>query len=394
MPSRTTAFLTLTCLLLASLACNLSRSTQDEVPLSQGEMTLAEALAVPPQDGRPEVLRLMGRPDAITITWQQLEGQQVRLDEWSYFDGRTRFDFVDGELAWTIDLDPVPDGTLFAHQYDPLEFDSTMTVEDAKALLADQELVEESLAEAEAPGGLALVGDQILLGFDGGRLVFVQTFALSPDGSPTAGLPGDGSQAATTITPGAGPPAVLLTDTFEGASPGQPLFDSQYMTFAEQSGEGVLTALSPNDVLPLLYNDALLSDLALEVDVRFAQAQAGSSAGVILRSDDAAGGLASYYHFTYLPAEREVRLDLWHGGRWSTLARSAIPDGVLVQGAIDRLRVEADGSSLRMFVNQTMLLDLDDDSLTAPGIVGLSLTAAQAPETVYFDNLRIEALDE
>jgi hypothetical protein len=166
------------------------------------------------------------------------------------------------------------------------------------------------------------------------------------------------------------------------------------MTFAEQSGEGVLTALSPNDVLPLLYNDALLSDLALEVDVRFAQAQAGSSAGVILRSDDAAGGLASYYHFTYLPAEREVRLDLWHGGRWSTLARSAIPDGVLVQGAIDRLRVEADGSRLRMFVNQTMILDLDDDSLTAPGIVGLSLTAAQAPETVYFDNLRIEALDE
>ena len=394
MPSRTTAYLVLTCLLFAALACNLSPSAPGEEPLSQSEMTLAEALEVSPQDQRPEVLRLMGLPDSITITWQQLEGQEVRLEEWSYFDSQTRFDFVDGELAWTIDIDPAPDGTLFAHPYDPLDFNSTMTVEDVRALLAGQELVEESLAEAEAPGGLALMGDQILLGFDGGRLVFVQTFALSPDGSVTAGLPANGAQDPTTLPPAPGPPAILLTDTFEGSSPAQPLFGPQFMTFAEQSGEGVLTALSAGGVLPILYSDAVLSDFALEVDVRLAQAQAASTAGVILRSQKTADGLTSYYHFTIQPVAREVRLDLWQGGRWTTLASSAIPDGVVVSGAIDRLRVEADGAELRMFVNQALLLDVDDGSLTAPGIVGLSLIASTNPESVYFDNLRIEALDE
>jgi len=393
-PSRTTAYLVLTCLLFAALACNLSPSAPSEEPLSQSEMTLAEALEVPPLDRRPEVLRLMGLPDSITITWQDLEGQQVRLEEWSYFDSQTRFDFVDGELAWTIDIDPAPDGTLFAHQYDPLDFDATMTVEDVRALLAGQELVEESLAEAEAPGGLALMGDQILLGFDGGRLVFVQTFALGPDGSVTAGLPADGAQDPTTLPPAPGPPAILLTDTFEGSSPAQPLFGPQFMTFAEQSGEGVLTALSAGGVLPILYNDAVLSDFALEVDVRLALAQAASTAGVILRSQKTADGLTSYYHFTIQPVAREVRLDLWQGGRWTTLASSAIPDGVVVSGAIDRLRVEADGAELRMFVNQALLLDVDDGSLAAPGIVGLSLIASTNPESVYFDNLRIEALDE
>jgi hypothetical protein len=394
-PSRTTAYLALPCLLLAALACNLSPSAQGEAPLSPSEMTLAEALEVPPQDRRPEVLRLMGLPDSITITWQQLEGQEVRLEEWSYFDSQTRFDFVDGELAWTIDIDPAPDGTLFAHQYDPLDFDSTMTVEDAKTMLAGQELVEESLAGAEAPGGLALIGDQILLGFDGERLTFVQTFVLSPDGQAAAGLPAEGAQGAPTTEPvtAAGAPA-LLEDGFEGASPARALFGQEHMTFDEQSGEGILTSLSAGGVVPIVYDQPLLSDFALEVDVRFAQAQPGSAAGVIFRSDAAAGGLDFYYHFSFQPAAGQVKLEVWKDGHWSTLTSSPIPVGVVVAGAIDRLRVEADGDDLRLFVNGTRLLDASDTSLTAPGIIGLSLIADATPATVYFDNLRIEALDE
>jgi hypothetical protein len=240
-----------------------------------------------------------------------------------------------------------------------------------------------------------LIGDQILLGFDGGRLAFVQTFVLSPDGQAASGLPSGGEQAtpATGLAP-APVAAALFTDDFEGSSPARPLFGPDVMTYGQQSGEGIVTSFLPGSAILVVYDQPVLADLALEVDVRFAQARAGSVVGVILRSEKTAEGLPSYYHFVFQPVAQEVRLEMWRDGRWTTLASSAIPVGVVVPGAIDRLRVEADGAELRMFVNGMRVLDASDTSLTAPGIIGLSLIAAQAPESVYFDNLRIEALDE
>jgi hypothetical protein len=393
---RTIGIFLLTSISLAALACNLSAATQAETPTPPAEMTLAEALEVPPEDRRPEILRLMGIPDSMTITWQELEGQPVRLEEWSYFDSETRFDFVDGELVWTVDIDPAPDGSLFAHLYNPLDFDSTMNVNDIRAMLSDQTLVEESLAEADVPGGLALVGDQILLGFDGGRLAFVQTFVLSSDGQSTAEMPTAAAPESPAPTTPPNTPAtttpVLLDDPFEGSSPAQPLFSAEFMTFAQEGGEGVVTSFSPGGVVPVMYHEPVLSDFGLEVDMRLPQAQPGSIGGIIIRSDDAADGLASYYHFVFQPSGREVKLDLWMDGSWSTLASSPIPSGVLLPESMDHLRVEANGSRLRLLVNDKLLLDVDDDSLTTPGIVGLSSVAAQSGESVIFDNLRIEAL--
>lgn len=400
---RITVPLALTALSLAALACNLGRTDQGGTSASQPEMTLEEALAVPAEDRRPEVLRLMGIPDSFTLSFQELDGQPVRLEEWSYFDSESRFDFVDGELAWTIDIPAASDGSLFAHQYDPLEFDPSMTISDIQAMFPDQTFEEESLAEADAPQGIALVGDQILLGFDGGRLVFVQTFVLSPDGE--AAVPPTG-EAPTTATPGSGPstpvaapptspPAAAdrFVDDFDGSSPAQPLFGSEFMAFAQENGEGILTSRSPGGVVPVMYAEPVLADFELEVDIRFPQAQSGGYAGIVFRSDDAAGGLAYYYHFVFRPSAREVKLDLWDDG-WTTLARASIPTGVLAAGGRDRLRVEAEGSELKLFVNDQLLLDVDHSLLEAPGFIGLSLVAAQSSESVAFDNLRIEKMDQ
>ena len=162
-------------LVLAALACNLPGVGQSTASSAEAEMSLAEALTVPAEDARPETLRLMGLPDAFSIEWQDLDGQRVRWEEWSYFDQGTRFDFIDGELLWTIDIDPAPDGSLFAHFYDPLEFDDGMPPAAGRSplapvgnLLGDQDLDDLPLDEAEIPAGLILAGDQILLGFDAG----------------------------------------------------------------------------------------------------------------------------------------------------------------------------------------------------------------------------------
>jgi hypothetical protein len=67
-------------------------------------MTLEEALNTPAEDHRVRVLELMGPPDTFRLTFQELEGTDVRWEEWAYYDLGARFDFVDGQLLWTVDL--------------------------------------------------------------------------------------------------------------------------------------------------------------------------------------------------------------------------------------------------------------------------------------------------
>lgn len=147
-------------------------------------MTLAEALDTPAEDHRPRLLELMGPPDTFRLTFQQLEGTEVRWEEWAYYDLGARFDFVDGQLLWNVDLEPPPEVAIYAHFYDPRDFTAAMSPVDARTLLADQEVAEMDLAEGDIPGGLMLAADQLLLGFDGGRLVYAESFFLTPEVQP------------------------------------------------------------------------------------------------------------------------------------------------------------------------------------------------------------------
>jgi hypothetical protein len=126
------------------------------------------------------VLEKMGAPDAFSIRFEIVEDQVVRWETWSYFDYESAMDFVDGELLWTMDLEPVPDGSLYAHYYNPEDFYAHMSVDEVRALLSWQTLEEIDLSEGEIESGVMLVGDQILLGFDQGRLVYVETLILEP----------------------------------------------------------------------------------------------------------------------------------------------------------------------------------------------------------------------
>jgi len=182
-------------LALVILACNLPTIAPGSTsgagpggsqPAGQGDeldkaMTLDHALSLELDDNRSQVLDQMGPPDAFKITYQLLNGKPVREEEWSYFDDKTRFDFVNGALLWTVNLEPMPDLAVSASTYNPLSFKDGMSVEDVQALLKGQQLLQVSLADYGIPGGQAMAGDQILLGFDGGKLIYVQTFELAPE---------------------------------------------------------------------------------------------------------------------------------------------------------------------------------------------------------------------
>jgi hypothetical protein len=150
---------------------------------------LRAALAAEIVDDRPGVLAALGRPDAFDISVLEVEGGAVRLESWRYYQFGTRVDFVDGETVWTIEIDPLPDGTLFAAWYNPLDFETGMSAADASRVIAaaspagaTPERIDLSTGGEDLAGGSALVGDQILVGLHEDRVVYVETIALIPEG--------------------------------------------------------------------------------------------------------------------------------------------------------------------------------------------------------------------
>lgn len=402
--------------------CNLPSAAETTKPAemrepAEPEMSLEEAVAVQPEDRRPTVLEEMGAPDAFTITFQELEGTVVRWEEWSYFDFDSRFDFLDGELVWTVELEPMPDGSIYAHFYDPRDFDAYMSVGAVRQLLVDQELVEIDLAEGDIPGGLILAADQILLGFDTDRLVYVETFALAPGEGPDAvalapeptapTVPPTATVAATPVPVLIGPPTntpvpgqplplepaeLLFEDTFQTASASAaPLFGPDVMSFAHEAGQGVMTASFQGGVLAAMYSGTLVQDFIAEFEISSDGVAPGSRVGFIFRSDDVVEGLAHYYHLALGPADGVIGIDAWKDGQWALQEAADVSGSLLPPTGTHRVRLEVQGSSMRVFLNGTFVLEVIDSQVMGAGIFGLSMISANPPETVSFDNLRIYA---
>jgi hypothetical protein len=185
--------LPLAVLLIAALACNMpgfepGNGGSDEIDHTELDaimqelgISIDEVMEDPEVDERPETLELLGAPDAFTLQWQELQGQIVRWEEWSYFDFESRFDFVDGVLLWVLDIEPASSGSIFAHTFNPLDFEFGMTLAEVQGVLPYMTMTEFDLDEVDIPGGEVVVGDQIILGFDDDGLVYVQTFILEPE---------------------------------------------------------------------------------------------------------------------------------------------------------------------------------------------------------------------
>ena len=407
---------------LLLLGCALTRGLTDLVSQAfsgSPEMTLEEALQVTPEDRRPTVREEMGAPDTFTIHFQTLEGETVRFESWAYFDFQSRFDFVDGELLWTADLEPLPDGSLFPHYYQPDDFQVGMTVDEVRELLGGKELLEIDLAEGDIPGGLGLVGDQILLGFNQGQLVYVETLALAPDESGEGvSLPAgeevqaaaeeevaedeveEEEPAAATLqpTPETGAEvsgtagALIFQDDFE-VEPARatPLFGEEFMTYELSGGRGALTSQYQDGLVPVLYRDLTLGDFVLELEITSVNLADGSSPGVIFRADRNGSGLDRYYLLLLDTADHELHFAVFQDGAFVRQEVREIPGDRWPGGGLYRLRLDVQEGSFRVFLNDFPAASFSDGSIPEPGLVGLCLNSAAPPETVFFDDLAVTA---
>ena len=153
------------------------------------DYSLEEVLQEGTEDDRPGVMSYLGLPDAFTISSITMEGVPVRVETWRYFAFEMRVDFVDGEAALTMDIEPAPDDSIMPAWYDPLAFElgmspSEVTFVAASASPAGQtpEAIDLSEGGEDLMGSTMLVGDQILIGLDPSGVVYVETIALFPEG--------------------------------------------------------------------------------------------------------------------------------------------------------------------------------------------------------------------
>ena len=137
------------------------------------------------------MVELLGQPFAFKVTFEEVEGVVVRLESWIYPQLSTRVDFIDGEALWTVEIDPVPNDTFFPGWYDPLAFSAAMPRDVAVAVVTaaspagmEPEAILLDEAGPEFAGATMLVGDQIILGFADGQLVYVETLPLAPGTTP------------------------------------------------------------------------------------------------------------------------------------------------------------------------------------------------------------------
>jgi hypothetical protein len=175
-------------LMTAPLACT-TPAPETATPVPDDLDDLQAALDAGVVDDRPEVLAALGRPDAFDISIVVVEGVKVRKESWRYYQFGTRVDFVDGEAIWTADIEPMPDGTLFAAWYDPMAFETGMTGAEISQLVAAASpagatpvMIDLAAGGEDLAGGSALVGDQIMIGLYEDELVYVETVALLPTG--------------------------------------------------------------------------------------------------------------------------------------------------------------------------------------------------------------------
>lgn len=358
------------------------------------EMTLEEALEIEPQDNRPTVFEEMGPPDAFTLKFQELEGQSVRWETWSYFDFNTLFEFIDGELLWTIDLEPVPDGSIYAHFYEPGQFQAGMSAADVQNLLWDQELLEIDLAALDLEGSLALAGDQILLAFENDQLVYVETVILSPDpdGIPLVDTPPEQIPEISPSAEAAEAPS-SLQDLFESAAPlAIPNASEDFMTLENISGQGKFTTLYPQSLLVAYYENFSLADFSLQVDITFQNPGTGTKAGVIFRGEDPLEGMDHYIYIGVAPVEENLVLAVFHETEWKRWDLIDIPPEFVDPGGVYHLAVVGRGEEIFVFLDDVSVALLRENAVINPGYFGLSLAAYEVPDTVFFDNLTIEEI--
>jgi hypothetical protein len=196
------------------------------------------------------------------------------------------------------------------------------------------------------------------------------------------------TQAGTTLTPG----VVVYQDDFEDPTSGWSTGSDDDTEVVYQDGEYRVSVFRENYVAWGNPEPALdLGDFEIEVDARAVEGPLDNNLGILVRYQD---DEEDFYWFQ-ISSDGYFSVDRLAGDDWVTVAgwqeADAIRQGL---GTTNRLKVSCSGDRFIFSVNDTYLGTVTDENL-GPGNIGLAAgTFAEPGTVVYFDNLRVYALEE
>lgn len=183
---------------------------------------------------------------------------------------------------------------------------------------------------------------------------------------------------------------VLLEDDFEtDIALAIPIFDTSFMEFGNIDGQGVLTTHYAQAVLVAYYEKPILEDFILEVEIHSLGFAPGAKAGVMFRSENPTGGVDYYYTISIIPSDQQIMLEAWHGGEWAVWEFQEIPEDLVPQYGIYKMKINCQGDTFQVYLSDQLAAEFTNSVIQGPGNFGLTIVSSQTPQTVTFDNLVI-----
>lgn len=131
-----------------------------------------------------EIVKKFGPPESFKLFISKEDNKTVRSETWDYYRLETRYAFIDGNLEAEAVIEDVPNWTLLPVDYRPEQFADEMSLEEVqKRIIGDKPFESLDLPDDLLPGAqLNVIGsDQIIMGFERGKLIYVETVPLFPN---------------------------------------------------------------------------------------------------------------------------------------------------------------------------------------------------------------------
>lgn len=194
----------------------------------------------------------------------------------------------------------------------------------------------------------------------------------------------------------------LLGDDFDDAETSAlSVYGDEWMGWTVGDGVGLITSTSADNEVAVQYLAPAVADFILEVDLRIPSSET-EGAGVIFRGSnlrERGDQDWHYYHIGLRPTEKVVELGLLLEGDTEVAALDTckLPPSLSKMDDFRRLRVEATGAQLRVFVDGALICAMEDATLLAPGLVGLYVgvpeeLSSQGEAVAEFARLRLYSL--
>ncbi len=177
------------------------------------------------------------------------------------------------------------------------------------------------------------------------------------------------------------------------------LFPIETLEVQTDGGRLRLASDHPGVVLPALYAEPIVADFRAQFTVQVPAPGGEGSYGLIFRSEsDSDNALWSYALVGVRPSHQEIWLQVFQDGHWVAEPRPAERSVQFEPAAPNRVRVEAIGENVRVFVNGQWAAYYEGVTLTQPGQVGFYMvpgkpSASDAMDEVFFDDFSLSIVN-